>query len=242
MNVSSLLLQTLAYLPTCLHPHFYIHTYFSQQHRSKMCYLNKNQAMCRTAQWFLLCERKQKPSNTRTKTKVGDISNIAGLRKLGQPSVCRRGARICGLLLESRRGLCWGYSAGCILFIFVICSSAVPEETAMSVAVFLPLLCHLLFLIIIFCLWCCCITTQSLRQGRPPPFLRCCDRRSFFVQHQMPPSLVHEKPKPVREITNLIFLPATKEKPASPATELLISLFLSIFPSLFSSYSGTCCG
>lgn len=99
---------------------------------------------CKTAQHFLSHERKQKASNTKPKNEVGDIFGIAGLSELEELSVCRRGAEICGLLLVSkrRRGPHCGYT-GCILFIFFIWSSAVPEERAMSVAIFLPLLCPL---------------------------------------------------------------------------------------------------
>lgn len=68
----------------------------------------------------LLHERNQKVSNTRTKNKVGDICGTTGLSKLGELSVWRRGAQICGLLLVPKRkgGPRCGCTTGCILFIF----------------------------------------------------------------------------------------------------------------------------
>lgn len=93
----------------------------------------------------LLHERKQKMTNTKPKNEVGDISGTAGLSKLRELSVCRRGAQICGLLLVPKRrgGPHCGCTTGCILFLFFLWSSALPEERAMSVAIFLPLLCPL---------------------------------------------------------------------------------------------------
>lgn len=65
------------------------------------------------------------------------------------------------------------------------------------------------------CLYCCCITTQSLVQEHLLLSRAAPDSSSSFVQHQIPPPPEHDKPKPVHEITNFIFLLCQLEKPAS---------------------------
>lgn len=65
------------------------------------------------------------------------------------------------------------------------------------------------------CLYCCCIITQSLVQEHLLLSRAAPDSSSSFVQHQIPSPPEHEKPKPVHEITNFIFLLCQLEKPAS---------------------------
>lgn len=65
------------------------------------------------------------------------------------------------------------------------------------------------------CLYCCCITTQTLVQEHLLLSRAAPDSSSSFVQHQIPPPPEHDKPKPVHEITDFIFLVCQLEKPAS---------------------------
>lgn len=64
------------------------------------------------------------------------------------------------------------------------------------------------------CLY-CCITTQSLVQEHLLLSRAAPDSSSSFVQHQIPSPSEHDRPKPVHEITNFIFLLCHLGKPAS---------------------------